>query len=253
MKSLIKHTCYSMFLLLFVMMNSSVWSQSNRMIIKEYKKAKENVMNKFASFDINNRMELYKSMDLLPRLIWGKLNRKFLTDHKCIIKNRDYSIAFYDYDNDGFADQFVLQTLDKKEIKDEFGFVYDLNKDGKIDYIIYNGGLMITNDNPFFKYFYHWIDTNYDGIIDAIVYDYVIYSNDSHPNPNKIFWIMDLDKNGKPDSVDFIDVHSGNVNPIIASEGIWSYNTLFGIKTINSNDENYYIMFSEVLKAVNTR
>ena len=251
MKALIKYVSSLIFIFLLVI-NTTLWSQSNRLVIKDYRKAKEKAINKFGAFDMSNRVELYQSMDFLPRLVWGKLDRKFIKANKCKINNKDYLIAFYDYDNDGLADQFVLQTLDKKEINDEFGFIYDLNKDGKTDYIIYNGGLMITNDNPFFYYFYHWIDTNFDGLIDALVYNYVIYSNDSNPDPNKIFWIMDIDKNGKPDSVDFIDCQKGNVNPIKVSEGIWTYNTLFGSKTINSDDENYFNMYSEFLKAVNT-
>ena len=250
MNGLIKHASYFVFLLLLILVNSPVWSQSNRMIIKEYKKVKENAINKFSSFNINNRKELYQTMDLLPRLVWGKLNRKFLKDHKCIINNKDYLIAYYDFDNDEIADQFVLQTLDRQEIQNEFGFIYDLNKDGKTDYIIYNGGFMITDENPFFQYFYHWIDTNFDGIIDALAYNHVIYFNDLRPDPNKIFWIMDIDKNGKPDSVDFIDIKKDDFNTINSSEGVWNYKTLFGDKIINSDDENYFRLYSEFLRGV---
>jgi len=229
------------------------WSQSNKTIIKEYKKAKKEAIDKFGEFDLTNRMELYQLMDQLPRIVFGKLQPKLLANKNYTINNTDYLVAFYDYDNDGLADQFVLQTLGKKIINNEFGFIYDLNKDGKMDYIIYNGGSMITNDDPFFYYFYHWIDTNFDGIVDALAYNNIIYFNDSRPDPTKIFWIMDIDKNGKPDLVDFIDIKKGNVNPINDSEGIWTYKNLFGSKTIHSEDNKYFDLYNDFLEAVNKK
>ena len=62
-------------------------------------------------------------------------------------------MVFYDLDNDSQMDQFVLQTIEGKDMQQEFGFPYDLNRDGKIDYIIYNGGTAISNTNEIFYYF----------------------------------------------------------------------------------------------------
>lgn len=252
MKALYQNKSHFRYLWILLTICQLGWSQPNRALIKDYKTAKQNASNKFVNFNINNRKALYQGMDVLPRLIWGKLKGKYLIYHKCAIKNQDYYIVFYDYDNDRTADQFVLQTMDRKELRDDFGFIYDLNNDGKIDYIIYNGGSMITNDDPFFHYFYHWIDTNYDGQIDALAYNYVIYDEDTRPDPSKIFWIIDLDHDGKPDRVDSVDGATGNTSEIKSSGGIWDYKTLFGPKQINPNDENYFKMYSEFLNAVNS-
>jgi len=147
-------------------------------------------------------------MDLLPRLIWGKLKIKFLFKNKYTIGNESNLIAFYDLDKDGVPDQFVLQSLEEVTYNNEFGFIYDLNNDSTMDYIIYYGGNIISKDNQLYYYFYHWIDTNYDGDIDALAYNIVIYPNNSKPDPNKILWIMDIDKNGKPDFVDYVSTQN---------------------------------------------
>jgi len=125
------------------------------------------------------------------------------------ILNKSYVIGLYDFDNDHFADQFRMKTPDGRELQHDFGFLYDLNKDAKADYIIYNGGTMIGKAEEFYYFFYHWIDTDYDGIVDAVSNNIMIHENDSRPDPGRILWIMDRDKDGKPDHVDFIDIPSG--------------------------------------------
>lgn len=224
--------------------------QSKKALIKEYKNGKENA-SKMLPFNRDNRMDFYQSMEFLPRIVWGKIEQKLLLKKQCIISDVSYLLALYDYDTDGIADQFVLQTLEGKNVSQEFGFMYDLNKDGKTDYVVYNGGLAMDKNNDFYYYFYHWIDSNFDGTIDVLTSNVFVSPGDSLPDPNPVLWIMDTDKNGKPDSIDCIDIKNRNVNSLKASEGIWSFNDMFGSKTVNSNDDQYFKFVNEYLKALN--
>ena len=237
-------------LLCLLLGSMSTLSQSKNTLIKEYKNAIENV-SKMLPFNIDNRINFYQSMDLIPRIVLGKLERKFISKKQCVINDKPYFIAFYDYDSDGLADQFVLLTLEGKAISNEFGFLFDLNKDGKTDYIVYNGGTMMSKNNDFYYFFYHWIDSDFDGKIDALAYNVFVNPGDSLPDPNTVLWIMDADKNAKPDSVDCINIQNRDVNSLKASEGIWNFNDMFGSKTVNSNDDKYFKLMNEYLKALN--
>jgi hypothetical protein len=244
-------TCLNFFMLFFFLFVSiKSLSQSDSALIKEYKNVREKV-SKMAPITIANRIEIYKSMDLLPRIVWGKLKTKVISKKHCNIGGKDYVILLNDYDNDDVVDQFALQTLEGKDVPGEFGFIYDLNGDGKIDYVVYNGGLMVYKNNDFHYFFYHWIDSNFDGKIDALANNIFVSPNDSLPDFNIVLWIIDEDKNGKPDSIDTIDIQNKNINILKISDGIWNFNNMFGPQTINSNDDDCYKFINEYLKALN--
>ena len=237
-------------LLCFLLVSIESPGQSKKALIREYKNAKENA-SKMLPFNKDNRMDFYQSMDLLPRIVWGKIEQKFLLKKQCIISDVSYLLVLYDYDTDGIADQFALQTLEGKNVSQEFGFMYDLNKDGKTDYVVYNGGLAMCKNEDFYYYFYHWIDSNFDGAIDAIAINVFVSPGDSLPDPKKVLWVMDTDMNGKPDLIDCIDIQNRNVNTLKASDGIWNYKDMFESKTVNSNDDQYFKFMNEYLKALN--
>ena len=219
--------------------------------ISKYTTAKAKISEELVPFNMENRAELHKSMDSLPRIVWGKVKRDLINKKNHTLNNNSYMMAFYDLDNDSLMDQFVLQTIEGKEMQQEFGFPYDLNKDGKIDYIIYNGGTAISNTNEIYYYFYHWIDTDYDGKIDAVANNIIVQQDSPQPDPRIILWIMDRNADGKPDYIDFIDAQNGKITPLIPTNGIWNYKTLFGPKQVDSNDGNYFNGFTEFLKALN--
>ncbi len=241
-----------MFFLWFLLLITISWSQSNKTVIKKYDNAYDKIVKKHVPFNKNNKNELYKSMDLLPRMIWGKLKMKLIFKKKSKLNNIAYLIAFYDLNKDKVSDQFVLQTKEGKVLNQEFGFIYDLNNDEKIDYIIYNGGSIITIDNAIYYYFYHWIDTDYNGKIDTVFFNNVLFSDESRLNSNNTLWIMDSDKNGKPDVVNFLNTKIGNTTPIKAFEGIWSYKTISKrTESVNSNNAQFFDPFSEFLIEIN--
>jgi hypothetical protein len=236
-------------LMMLVLVHASAWSQTGKAAIREYRQAKE-ALGVFSPFAVNQRIDLYQSMNQLSKLLEKLPPKKLITSTQHRLQDKMYWFAFYDFDNDRHADQFVLQTQDKQVLQHDFGFMYDLNGDGKTDYIIYNGGSMITDEQPFYRYFYHWIDSDYNGIVDALAYEHVIYSENSRPDPNRILWIMDRDGDGAVDHVDATDLKTKTTHSIQEAQGIWSYTTLFGPKTIDSADKMYFHHFNQYLDAV---
>lgn len=238
-------------LILLALCNPVCRGQTGRAAIKEYRQARERAVGAFTPFDMDRRIDLYQAMDRLPRILLEKLQPKWIAEKSCTLNSKAYWLSFYDFDRDGQADQFVVQTQDKKALPNDFGFLYDLNGDGAADYIIYYGGSMITDQNPFYRYFYHWLDTDCDGRIDAVAYSHVVYSEDARPDPNKVFWIMDRDGDGAPDHVDYTDLSGRTTHQVLPSEGVWEYTTLFGPKSIASEDAMFFGLFNEYLEGVN--
>lgn len=172
--------------LCFLLIALKSLSQSKRERIKEYKSKKEYVSNCIL-LKKENPLDMFKTMDFLPRIVWGKVDRKLLTKREVMIAAKPTIIAFYDYDNDGHPDLFVLET-----------------KEGN-----------------------------------------------SLPNPNDVLYIKDTDKNGKPDLVEYLDIQTQKKYPLKAIDGIWNFDNMFGHKTVNSNDENYYNLLNHYLKGLN--
>jgi len=221
--------------------------------MKEYRKVMNNLQTSFSHFDIGKRLQLYQTAEQVTRIAWGGLQSRLI--EKCLVRlgQGQYEMAFYDFDKDRRPDQFRLITSDGKAMPQDFGFIYDLNGDQRFDYIVYFGGSMITNNGDINYYFYHWLDTNYDGKIDAIANVIFIHPKEIRPDPERIFWVMDVDKDDKPDQVDYIESKSGEKFQLIAEDSIWRYNTLFGAKEVDAAKEGYFAPYSEYLQAINGR
>jgi len=221
--------------------------------VKEYRQAMNNLYTSFSHFDIDRRIQLYQTVEKITRIAWEGLQSKFINKRSVSLSQGRYEMAFYDFDKDHLPDQFRLSTEEGKAMPQDFGFIYDLNQDKRFDYIVYFGGSMITNDGDINYYFYHWLDTDYDGKIDAVANAIFIHPKETRPDPERIFWVMDLDKNGKPDHVDFTEIKSGEKIQLTPEDGIWHYNTLFGAKEIDAAKEGYFDAYSEYLEAINGR
>lgn len=246
----VKEFSKNLLFLYFIIFSIASSSQSNKVLINAYDTAREKA-SKIALEKNEKRMLLFQSMDSVPRMVWGAFKPKFINKKQFKSPAGSYLMNLYDYDDDGVADNFVLQTSEGKELNREFGFAYDLNKDGKTDYIVFNGGFMVGKNNEFYYFFYHWIDTNYDGKIDTTACKTYINPGDSLPDSNIIIWVMDTNNDDRPDLLDCINIQNGKINPLQGSLGIWEYNTLFGHCTVKSNDSNYFNKYTEYLRALN--
>jgi hypothetical protein len=159
-------------------------------------------------------------------------------------------IVKYDINKDEVPDEFVYESTDGMKTQ-EFGFMYDLNSDGKQDYIVYNGGVVTSHDGELYFYFYHMIDTNYDGLIDTYVSNVVNQPGDNLPDPHKVLWVSDIDGDKKAEVFKFIDIRNGATLDVEAKEGIWRCNTIFGDNELSQEDATFFDSFTQVLNDLN--
>jgi len=193
---------------------------------------------------------LFMDMDTLPYLIMGTEEAKLIkTDTMLMADNAVHVIEYYDLDKDGIADEFHALTKEGKPSQD-FGFMYDLNKDGMVDYIIFWGGLMFTHDQEFYKYLYHWVDEDYDGKIDLVTSSVVNQPGDSLPDPHHVIWIKDLNADGLVDDVSYMHIPDGTMKPVAKENGIWYFATVFGRKKVDPMDAAYFEFYYKLLNKV---
>ena len=163
-------------------------------------------------------------------------------------------LQLIDRDGDGKADNFVYLTKSGEMPKDygfrssqEFGFIFDLNKDGKIDYIVFNQGLAMTKDMKPYWSKYHWIDSNYDGKIDIQVVPTVDLDGDKFPDKGVTAWIYDTDFDGDVDKAEYLGKNFQK--PIEKTEGVFIIKK-WGIESKVGKD--YFSGMSKVLSDINS-
>ncbi len=106
---------------------------------------KEATTEKLETFKFNERKNIYQTLDELANRL--RASRKYtVLIRKETNSFEDFPILeLVDRDGDGKADMFVYVTKSGELPKgypfrgsQEFGFIFDLNKDGKIDYVVFN-------------------------------------------------------------------------------------------------------------------
>ena len=87
----------------------------------------------------------------------------------------------------------------------DFGFLLDLDGDGKVDYLVFNGGPLF--DKAFTKMHwmnYHWIDTDRDGRVDVFVFNAVDLDGDHFYDEGVTAWLYDRNQDGLVDDAEYL-------------------------------------------------
>lgn len=164
---------------------------------------KEATTDKLGTFKFDERKNIYEILDEIANRL--RASRSYVVLKKKEIKIDDNVLIFElaDRDGDGKADSFAF-TPKKGGNGQDFGFIFDLNKDGKIDYIVFNQGLAMTKDMKFYWSKYHWIDSNYDGKIDIHVLPTIDLDGDKWPDKGVTAWIYDTNFDGDVDKAEYL-------------------------------------------------
>ena len=177
--------------------------------IKTIQTYKQKTIDELGPFRFDERKYIYETLDELANQL--RASRKYTVLLRKETKTIDLFpiLELIDRDGDGKADQFVYLPKGGEMPKDygfsssqEFGFIFDLNKDGKIDYIVFNQGLAMTKDMKPYWSKYHWIDSNYDGKIDIIVIPTIDLDGDKFPDEGVTGWVYDTDFDGEVDKAE---------------------------------------------------
>jgi len=190
---------------------------------------KQKTLDELGPFDFEKRMYIFETINELAYQLKKSPKYSLLIEEKRKIPEEVndifYVLKLEDRDMDGKADQFAFS--EKGEDTQDYGFIFDLNRDGKIDYIVFNGGPMITKGLKIVWQNYHWIDSNYDEEIDIFVYNNNIDSNSDKSMDNGISgWVYDTDFDGLVDKAEYRGYDF--VIPIKKENDVFTIKTIFG-------------------------
>lgn len=174
--------------------------------VREVAVYKQEALDELGPFTYEKRMYFLRTLD-------GMANQLVKSRTYSVVKKegsrkvfKDFTILeLVDRDLDGKPDQFAYES-GKRQKTDEFGIMFDLNRDGKVDYLVFNGGLAFTKDFKKAAWFnYHWIDSNYDGRIDISVYNNCVsLDGDSFYDEGVSAWAYDTDFDGFVDKAEYL-------------------------------------------------
>ena len=193
------------------------------------------------------RCKLFMDMDTLPLILRNRVPVKVLREDIFRYDGVNYKFRFYDADGDNKADEWAFFAPDK-ETTQEFGYMYDLNKDGQVDYILYHGGLMVSHDKQFYYYFYHLIDEDYDGKIDTWTNSVAIQPGDKDPDPHWVLWVECNNQDGKPEMVSYLNIPGCMFKPVEKSADKWLYKSFFGEKELDASNPDFFSFHNSLLQ-----
>jgi hypothetical protein len=185
-------------------------------------------------------------MDTLPFFILGKGTVVLTRTDTMLLRGTIHKVQMYDLDKDGIADEFHVLSKEGKPSQD-FGFLYNPNRDGMVDYIVFWGGIAITRDQEVYKYTYHWVDEDYDGNIDMETSSVAKQPGDSLPDPHYVLLVRDMNADGAAEEVSFMHLPGGVMQPVALTNGKSYCETMFGRREIDPADRQHFAFYNRVL------
>lgn len=232
-----KWHCLLVYVSLVLLSSGCVTSTNETEAIRTYSVYKQKTLDELGPFAFERRLYVYQTMDALASQLAksgkGSLLKKERTKASGGFFEKFPILELVDKDLDGKADQFCYLPI-KGGYSAEWGIVFDQNHDGKIDYLVFNGGPLglITKDKKLERMVwqnYHWIDSNYDGKVDIFVYSNNIdLDGDKSLDEGVSGWVYDTDFDGLIDRAEYLG--DGFQQPAEKKEGYFIIKTVFGEK-----------------------
>ena len=109
----------------------------------------------------------------------------------------------------------------------EFGAFFDRNGDGRIDWLVFNGGTLLAAGPTIAWWTHHVIDRNGDGRFDVFVVDAVDRNGDGLIEPGSTAWLYDDDFDGRLDRGAV--VADGRATPMAETGGRLDWKRMSGL------------------------
>jgi hypothetical protein len=157
------------------------------------------------TFSFDNRLSIFIAIDSIVNVLWNSKTDKTLRKEPTGTFSALPILLLTDRNGDNKAEEFAYVAREDKKDTPEFGFFFDLNKDGKADYLVYNGGPLFKKDfTQMFWMNYHAIDSNGDGKVDIFVFNTVHLQGEEMYDEGTSGWIYDRDFDGVFDSAEYL-------------------------------------------------
>ncbi len=109
-----------------------------------------------------------------------------------------------DRDGDGGVDFYAYLPEPGIDETQDFGAIFDLDRDGRPDWIVFYGGVFPAADQTVLWWSHHAIDRNRDGRADVYVTDLVDHDGDGLMDLGRTAWIYDDDFDGRIDRAEHL-------------------------------------------------
>jgi hypothetical protein len=197
------------------------------------------------------RLKVYRLADDAAWTLWHSPMAREVSSHEESAAGlfRTARVVLTCRDGDGEAEEFSFLPPGKSEGPD-FGFAYDLNRDGRIDYLVFNGGPMFGATSGQMVWMnYHWIDTDADGRIDVVVYNDVDRNGDGLADEGWTAWVYDRNHDGIPDDAEYLSASGGSV-PLERTADHLLVKRAMGTVKVSLRDPTYLGSLTEALAAI---
>ncbi|WP_338466244.1 VCBS repeat-containing protein [Novosphingobium sp. ZN18A2] len=172
----------------------------------------ERTVSEIGPYSSEHRLQIYGAINDLFDRLWLKPEGKKVL-RKAVRSNLDgMEFQLEDRDADGKADFYVYYRPNRYKQSQDFGAFFDLNGDGRPDWIVFYGGSLVTRDKSVLWWHQHGVDTNGDGRFDLWIIGAIDMDGDGYPDKGATAWVQDVDHDGRIDRAEHIV--DGKVIPI---------------------------------------
>ena len=209
---------------------------------------KETAMMEIGEFSLENRIAIYEQTDKLAFHLLMSPYSKVIMEGESKTMRQLPVLKLSDRDSDDNADEFAQYPKSSTKTQN-FSFIFDFNKDGRIDYCVFNGGPALSDKKKMVWMNYHWIDSNKDGKIDIMVYK-VDLNNDKFIDDDIEAWLYDTNFDGIIDRAEYLGKNFQQ--DIEEANGIFVFNGPTGKISLKKEDSKQSIAgLSALLSEIN--
>lgn len=168
---------------------------------------KNMLLTEIGPFEFERRAYILESIDELCRILRSFPDPQIVATLKTETIGDSPILDLLDNDGDGDADSYVYSAEGGGGGSSlHFGFMFDLNDDGEIDYVVFSQGIQIAKPIKMITTFYHMIDSNYDGRVDIYVRPDTDLNDDGAVEEGVFSWLYDEDFDGGIDSGEYLGI-----------------------------------------------
>lgn len=205
--------------------------------------------NRYGPYDSARRVETYLAVDAAAVAAIGAARREKRTVVATSELPGDQGrLELASFRSDRRPDQFAVFAKGQKDTHD-FGYLFDLDGDGRFDWVVFVGGPMRWSGSRIGWMDYHWIDTDGDGRVDVMVLNAIDLDGDHIPEEGVTAWLYDRNHDGLLDDGEYLGPFGSR--PLERNGDALVVATWSGEKRISTKDPEVLGTLSALLQRMN--